>query len=178
MAWVPVLPLSAREGQGVPKLLDTLLVLFDQLTRKMDTGRLNRAVEAWVASYPPPVGPRTRFKLRYAVQSGINPVKFICFVSRPDAVPGAYLSYLKNKIRSDLGFLQIPIDLELRGSSSWRRTGGRAVRSYSIGDLESILGEKPHVLRYWEQENPSLPPGGAPPAAARIRKPKSWRFSG
>jgi len=120
MAWAPVLPLSAKEGQGVPKLLDTLLLLFDQLTKKVETSPLNRAVESWVETYPPPVGPRTRFKLRYAVQSGINPVKFILFVSRPDAVNESYQTYLKNKIRSDLGFAQIPISLELRGSSSWK----------------------------------------------------------
>ena len=120
MSWAPVLSLSAKEGQGVPKLLDTLLALFDQLSGKIETGRLNRAVEAWVSAYPPPVGPRTRFKLRYAVQSGVNPVKFIFFVSRPDAVNESYLSYLKNKIRSDLGFSQIPVSLELRGSSSWK----------------------------------------------------------
>jgi GTP-binding protein len=120
MSFVPVLPLSAKEGQGVPKLLDTLLALFDQLTRKIETAPLNRAVEGWVTEHPPPVGPHTRFKLRYAVQSGINPVKFLLFVSRPEAVNESYLSYLKNKIRSDLGFAQIPISLELRGSSSWK----------------------------------------------------------
>ncbi len=120
MAWAPVLALSAREGQGVPKLLDTLLALFGQLTRKVETGALNRAVESWVESYPPPVGPRTRFKLRYAVQSGVNPVKFIFFASRPDAVGESYAAYLKNRIRSDLGFPQIPVFLELRGSSSWK----------------------------------------------------------
>lgn len=124
MSWAPVLALSAKEGQGVPKLLDTLLILFDQLTKKVETSPLNRAVEAWVESYPPPVGPRTRFKLRYAVQSGINPVKFIFFVSRPDAVGESYLSYLKNKIRSDLGFTQVPVTLELRGSSSWKAERG------------------------------------------------------
>ena len=63
---------------------------------------------------------RTRVKLRYAVQSGINPVKFILFASRPDAVAESYLSYLKNKIRSDLGFSLIPVGLEVRGSSSWK----------------------------------------------------------
>ena len=120
MAFAPVLPLSAKEGTGVPKLLDMLLAVFGQLTRKIETSALNKAVEDWVAAYPPPVGPRTRFKLRYAVQSGINPVKFILFTSRPDAVGESYLSYLKNKIRSDLGFSLIPVGLEVRGSSSWK----------------------------------------------------------
>ncbi|MCK7483994.1 MAG: hypothetical protein M0C28_48675 [Candidatus Moduliflexus flocculans] len=120
MAFAPVLPLSAQEGTGVPKLLDTLLAVFDQLTRKIETSALNKAVEDWVAAYPPPMGPRTRFKLRYAVQSGINPVTFILFASRPDAVGESYLSYLKNKIRSDLGFSLIPVGLEVQGSSSWK----------------------------------------------------------
>lgn len=32
------------------------------------------------------------------------------------------------------------------------------MRAYSIGELERLLGEKAHVLRYWEQAIPLLAP--------------------
>ncbi len=32
------------------------------------------------------------------------------------------------------------------------------MRSYSIGDVERILGEKPHVIRYWERAVPLISP--------------------
>ena len=32
------------------------------------------------------------------------------------------------------------------------------MRTYSIGDVADMLGVKPHVIRYWEQEIPFLAP--------------------
>jgi GTPase len=116
MAYAPILPLSAKEGEGVEKLLKTCVDLFDQLNKKIETSRLNKAMHDWVESYPPPVGPRNRFKLRYAVQTGVNPVGFAMFVTKPESVGESYRSYLKNKIRLELGFANVPLELELRAS--------------------------------------------------------------
>lgn len=116
MAYAPVLPLSAKEGDGVDKLLKTIVELFDQLNTKIETSRLNKAVHDWIDTSPPPASPRARFKVRYAVQTGVNPIAFAIFATRPELVAESYKSYLKNKIRSDLGFKNVPIELELRAS--------------------------------------------------------------
>ena len=111
MAYAPVLPLSAKDGEGVDKLVSTIVTLYGQLNKRIETSKLNKAVEAWVEATPPPVGPRTQFKLRYAVQTSINPQKFAIFASRPEAVAEAYVSFLRNKIREDLG-----MDIDTRGA--------------------------------------------------------------
>jgi GTP-binding protein len=116
MAYAPVLPLSARDGEGVDKLVNAIVNLYGQLNRKIETAKLNKAVAAWVEATPPPVGPRTRFKLRYAVQTSINPQKFAIFASRPEAVTEAYVAFLRNKIREDLGMDKIPVILEIKAS--------------------------------------------------------------
>ena len=116
MAYAPVLALSAREGEGLDKLVSTIITVHGQLNRRIETSKLNKAVADWVERTPPPVGARTRFKLRYAVQTSINPQKFVIFANRPDAVGEAYVSYLRNKIREDLGMDQIPVVLEIRAS--------------------------------------------------------------
>jgi GTP-binding protein len=90
--------------------------MYRQLTTHVETAVLNQALEKWLEEYPPPQGPQTRFKVKYAVQSSDNPVEFIFFVSRPQAVSEAYVSYLRNKIRRDLGFSMIPVAIELRAS--------------------------------------------------------------
>jgi GTP-binding protein len=118
MAFAPVLPISAKEGTGIDELLAAVVRVYNQLNRRIETGPLNKAVEDWVAYYPPPVGPDTHFKLRYATQISANPVKFVFFVSRPEAVKNAYVTYLKNRIRKDLGFDNVPVSLELRGSKT------------------------------------------------------------
>ncbi|MGA2546329.1 MAG: ribosome biogenesis GTPase Der [Rectinemataceae bacterium] len=116
MAWAPVIPLSAKKGEGMDKLVSTIITLHAQLNKRIETSKLNKAIEAWVERTPPPVGPRTRFKLRYAVQTSVNPQKFVIFASRPDAVTEAYVSFLRNKIRDELGMDMIPLTLEVKAS--------------------------------------------------------------
>ncbi len=116
MNYAPVLPISAQKGEGMDKLVNTIITLHAQLGKRIETSKLNKAVETWLEQTPPPVGPRTRFKLRYAVQTSVNPQRFVIFASRPDAVSEAYISFLRNKIRSDLGLDLIPLTLEVKAS--------------------------------------------------------------
>ncbi len=116
MNWAPVLPLSAKKGEGIDKLVSTIVTLHAQLNKRIETSKINKAVETWVEATPPPVGPSTHFKLRYALQTSVNPQKFAIFVTRPDAVTEAYRSFLRNKIRSDLGLDLIPLELEIKAS--------------------------------------------------------------
>jgi GTP-binding protein len=116
MEYAPIIPVSAKQGTGADKLLDTALGMYHQLIRRIDTAALNQALERWLEEYPPPVGPQTRFKIKYGVQVSDNPVKFVLFASRPKAVSESYLSYLRNKMRRDLGFSQIPLEIEIRSS--------------------------------------------------------------
>jgi GTP-binding protein len=91
--------------------------MYSQLNTQVETSRLNQALQRWLEENPPPSGPQTRFSVKYAVQSSANPVRFIFFVSRPNAVSEAYISYLRNRIRKDLGFSYVPVDVKVRGSA-------------------------------------------------------------
>lgn len=98
------------------ELLNMALEMQAQLHRKIDTGSLNLALKDWVSAYPPPASRTAHFKMRYMVQTSSNPVSFLIFASRPEVVSDSYLAYIKNKIRSDLGFDKIPVLLELKAS--------------------------------------------------------------
>jgi len=116
MEYAPIVPVSARDGSGVDKLLSTAITMYGQLNTRIETGRLNQALARWLEEYPPPSGPRTRFNVKYAVQNSANPVNFIFFTSRTHAVSEAYISYLRNRIRRDLGFSFIPVNIQVRSS--------------------------------------------------------------
>ena len=126
MVYAPIIPVSAINGTGFNKLLNTAINMYKQLTTQVGTARLNQALERWLEEYPPPIGPRTRFKVKYAVQSSANPVHFIIFVSRLGAVRESYISYLQNRIHKDLGFSMIPVSVELRPSAAEREGAKRA----------------------------------------------------
>jgi GTPase len=116
MEYTPIVPVCALDGTGVDELLTTAIRMYGQLRRRTDTAALNKALSVWLEEYPPPQGPRTRFKVKYAVQVSANPVKFVFFVSRPAAVSESYQTYLRNKIRKELGYSLIPIQVEIRPS--------------------------------------------------------------
>ncbi|GHV86465.1 GTPase Der [Spirochaetia bacterium] len=120
MEYAPIVPVSALGGGGVDELLETAIRMFNQLCRRIDTPALNQALAKWLEENPPPSGPQTRFKVKYAVQVSANPVKFVFFVSRPAAVSDAYKAYLRNKIRKDLGYSLVSVEAEIRPSRSSR----------------------------------------------------------
>ena len=91
--------------------------MYGQLNLRIGTSQLNQSLGRWLTEYPPPSGPRTRFKIKYAVQKSANPVHFIFFASHTKAVNEAYIAYLRNKIRKELGFSMIPVHVEIKSSS-------------------------------------------------------------
>jgi GTP-binding protein len=116
MDYAPILSLSAKNNSGVKELLDAAIEMYKELTRQIETSALNAALRDWVDAYPPPASRVSHFSLKYIVQSGTNPVRFILFASKRDAIPQHYLAYIKNKIRSVLGFEHIPVMLDVRSS--------------------------------------------------------------
>ncbi|MCL2186161.1 MAG: ribosome biogenesis GTPase Der [Treponema sp.] len=117
MEYAPLIPVSAKNGTGVDKLLNTAITMYRQLNIQIGTSQLNQALEKWLHEYPTPTGPRTRFKIKYGIQKSSNPVHFIFFASRIQAVSDSYIAYLRNKIRKDLGFSMIPVIVEMKSSS-------------------------------------------------------------
>lgn len=128
MSFAPIVRISAKQKEGIKKLMDTALTLSDQLNRKIDTAALNLALKDWLFRYPPPATKAIHFKVRYMTQTSTNPVVFLIFATRPDNVPETYVTYLKNRIREDLGFDHIPVQIELKASrQKWsEHTAGSA----------------------------------------------------
>lgn len=116
MNYSPIICISALEGDGIKLLLDTTLELYEQVTHKVSTSVLNNALKDWLFKYPPPASRTAHFKIRYMVQTSVNPVNFVIFATRPEVVPLTYIQFLKNRIREDLGFDKIPVQLELKAS--------------------------------------------------------------
>ncbi len=116
MQWAPIVTLSAKNADGIKNLMNTTLKLFEQLTRKIGTASLNLALNDWLERYPPPATKAIHFKVRYITQTSVNPVNFLIFATSPENVPGSYVTYLKNRVREDLGYDQIPVQIELKAS--------------------------------------------------------------
>jgi GTP-binding protein len=114
LEFAPILPLSALQGEGLPKLLNTIIQLRGQLERRIETGPLNAALARWIERTPPPQNKKHRWKLRYITQVSKHPVQFVLFVNKSKGFPDSYLGYIRNSIRKEFGFTNVPISVELR----------------------------------------------------------------
>jgi len=127
MRYAPVLPTSAVTGAGVGGLPAEASRVFEQASRRIGTGELNKFLEDIVAHHPPPAGPGGRHvRLYYATQAGVRPPTFFISTNQPAAVGYPYRRFLVNQLRKAYGFEGTPIRVVLRAHRQKGR--GAAVR--------------------------------------------------
>lgn len=114
LAFAPLLPISAANGDGLDELFKTLLKVRRQLVRRVDTAKLNAKLKEWGERYQPPRGKRGHYKVLYGTQVDIEPPRFLLFVNRKSGFPQGYISYLNNNIRKELGFDASPLVIDLK----------------------------------------------------------------
>jgi GTP-binding protein len=107
LGYAPALPVSARTGLGVHKLLPALQVSIDAYRRRVPTGELNKVIGEAQAAHPSPAG-----RILYATQGATDPPTFTLFSTR--SVPAPYLRYLERRIREHFGFGPTPLKFRVR----------------------------------------------------------------
>lgn len=114
IAYAPVLFISAKTGQRVPQVWETVSLVYAQAGKRVPTGLLNELVgEAQLNLQPPMEGGR-RLKIFYATQQGVYPPTFILFVNNPQLMHFAYSRYLENQLRKAFEFTGTPLRFVLR----------------------------------------------------------------
>jgi GTP-binding protein len=113
--FAPVVPLSAKQGEGLKELLQTVVKVYRQLYQRIDTAKLNEMLRFWMEDLPTPQIKGVTYKIRYLTQVSVLPVKFVAFGNHGKDTPSSMTEYLVNRIRKDLGFSDVPIQFEVRG---------------------------------------------------------------
>ncbi|MFT7484339.1 MAG: GTP-binding protein [Candidatus Paceibacteria bacterium] len=113
LSWAPVAFLSAKDNKGVSEVLRLAQELFNATTRRVTTNELNtvlkRALEA-----RSPTSKGYRASVKYATQVEVSPPTFVLFVNDKRLFSKAYMRYLENRMREELGFDEIPVRILLR----------------------------------------------------------------
>ncbi len=115
--FAPVVPLSAKDGTGIPELLATVLKVNRQLHQRIETAKLNEMLKIWMEDIPTTQIKGVIYKIRYLTQVSTMPVKFIAFGNHGRDTPGSLTEYIINRIRKDLGFQDVPVELEVKGGT-------------------------------------------------------------
>ncbi len=112
---VPVVTLSAKTGQRVDGLMETVFAIHEVWNKHISTNPLNRWLASATRAHPPPLSiHKQRIKLRYMTQAKTRPPTFVIFSTRAGDLPEAYMRYLVNGLRDTFDFDGVPIRIHLR----------------------------------------------------------------
>ena len=122
LQWVPIVFTSALTGLRVRKVLDLILEVNEERSRRIETHEVNEVLEKLVRRQPPPHHRGRPVKVKYATEVSVRPPTFAVFANFPKAIPAHYIRYLHNGFRDAWTFMGTPIRLRLRGSKDDDRT--------------------------------------------------------
>ena len=111
---IPLVPLSARQGQHLDRLMAAVFAAYEVWNRRIATADLNRWLEAVTAAHPPPASAGRRLRLKYMTQAKTRPPTFAVFCSKPQDLPTSYLRYLENGLRESFDLPGTPIRINMR----------------------------------------------------------------
>ncbi len=104
MPYAELLFISAKTGQRIPKLFETIDTVIENQTLRIQTGVLNEILTEAVALQQPPSDKGKRLKIFYMTQVAVRPPTFVIFVNDKELMHFSYTRYLENKIRDAFGF--------------------------------------------------------------------------
>lgn len=114
LAFVPFLFTSAKTGQRVTRVLDTILEVEAERHKRITTSQVNSTLEELVARKQPPQAAGREVHLKYASQVETAPPTIAVFGSNADLVEEHYIRYLHNGFRAAWGFTGNPLRIVMR----------------------------------------------------------------
>jgi GTP-binding protein len=122
VGYAPFLTMSAQTGRGVASIPGIAARIFEQWSRRVPTGDLNRTFEEFVARRLPPSGSAGKHvKLYYITQADVRPPTFFVSSNAPKSVGQPYRRYIVNQLRQAYGFEGVPLRLAVREHKSNRK---------------------------------------------------------
>ena len=104
MPYAEILFVSAKTGQRLPKLFETIDAVIENHSLRIATGVLNEIMAEAVALNQPPSDKGKRLRLYYITQVSVKPPTFVIFVNDKELMHFSYTRYIENKIREAFGF--------------------------------------------------------------------------
>lgn len=114
MPYAQMLFVSAKTGQRLPKLFETIDAVIENHSMRIATGVLNEIMAEAVALNQPPSDKGKRLKLYYITQVSVKPPTFVIFVNDKELMHFSYTRYIENKIREAFGFAGTPLKFIIR----------------------------------------------------------------
>ena len=109
MPYAELIFISAKTGQILPKLFDTIDAVIENQTLRIQTGVLNEILTEAMAMKQPPSDKGKRLRIYYMTQVSVKPPTFVMFINDKELMHFSYTRYIENQIRNTFGFRGTPI---------------------------------------------------------------------
>ncbi len=106
--------ISAKSGQRVEKLFETIDVVIQNHSLRIATGVLNEILMEATAMQQPPSDKGKRLRIYYITQVAVKPPTFVLFVNDKELMHFSYTRYIENQIRETFGFKGTPLKFIVR----------------------------------------------------------------
>ncbi len=114
MQYAEIIFVSAKTGQRLNKLFETIDIVSENHAMRVATGVLNEIMAQAVAMQQPPSDKGKRLRLYYITQVAVKPPTFVIFVNDKELMHFSYTRYIENQIRDTFGFRGTPLKFIIR----------------------------------------------------------------
>lgn len=122
LQYAPKIFISAVTKQRLNQIFDKSMEVYEQATKRVSTGILNKIINEAYAMNPPSTVKNKRLKILYSTQINTQPPTFVLFTNNGDLMKDHYKRYLEKKLREAFGFFGTPIRIALRERSKKQST--------------------------------------------------------
>lgn len=117
MSYAPSVFISAKTGQRLDNLFETIKHVNKTNKSRIKTGMLNEVLSQSTMRVQPPTDKGKRLKIYYMTQASVNPPTFVFFVNDKELFHFSYQRYLENRLRETFDFTGTPIRFIIREKS-------------------------------------------------------------
>ena len=114
LSYAPVIFISAKTGQRVPKLFELINQVAEENSKRISTSVLNQVINEAIAMVQPPTDKGKRLKIFYGTQASTKPPTFVIFVNNKELFHFSYERYLVNQFRKEFGLQGTPVRIMVR----------------------------------------------------------------
>jgi GTP-binding protein len=114
-SWIPIIPISAKSGWHIARLLRTIIENNPNRTRELPQSALDRLLKKAVARRRPQKkkGPEAPY-IHSIKQIGVNPPKFEIIIDYDNTLAEFYTRFISKVIRSQFEYTGTPIRMRVR----------------------------------------------------------------
>jgi GTPase len=111
---LPIIFISAKEKTRIFKVIETALEVYENMSRKIPTSKLNDVMLKAVENFHAPVVRGHAIKIKYVSQLPTPVPSFAFFSNYPDDIKQPYRNYLENQMRKSFPLEGVPIRIYFR----------------------------------------------------------------